>query len=469
MVSREKIAIFAYSWSNAPYVKLDIYLNEFVTTFSSLGFDVDVYVANQYVECDGILGFSGNVNLHKINEKIQNKKYKFILSINNALLTRSLDSLRLQPVIGLIVDDFNHLFNHDKTGLYDQFSYADIILFSSYSHIKKLESNNLSVADRLRFYPTATTVPVSSKNCDFLPKVHNITWVASLLDASGYTLLYKHCTHKPDRAALLNGVVDVVREGGQINYDHAIGDESISGLLKEHKWSRQFFEMQIQNLISNQSRISVVDSLHELGLSVFGNHEWINAAAYNSNILTVYNDGSLISSHEDIMKIYNKSKICINMSQLQSGAALPYRVMDILASDALLITNYHPQSDAFTIFGKDCPIVMYKSMEELSTLCEYYLAHEDERRGLVVKCNDMVRHGFDFRNRCEDILDLCGLPSEREELSPGNIYYVNSDEFVFWSSKIKVRLRGIVKKLIKSFFSLLPIALRRSLIINLRA
>ena len=145
------------------------------------------------------------------------------------------------------------------------------------------------------------------------------------------------------------------------------------------------------------------------------------------------------------------------MPQLQSGAALPYRVIDILASDALLITNYHPQSDAFTIFGKDCPIVMYKNMDELSKLCEYYLAHEDERRELVVKCNDMVRHGFDFRNRCEDILDLCGLPSEREELSPGNIYYVNSDEFVFWDSKIKVRLRMMVKKLIKSIFLILPL------------
>lgn len=469
MMLREKIAIFAYSWSTEPHVKLDIYLNEFVRTFSSIGFDVDVYVANQYVERDGIVGFSKIYNLQKLNNKIKLNKYKFILSINNALLTRRLDALRLQPVISLIVDDFNHLFNHDMTGLYDQFSFADIILFSSYLHIKKLKSNNLSVADRLRFYPTATSVSVSSKNYEFIPKVHNITWVASLLDASGYTLLYRYCIDNPDRAALLNWVVDVVRQGSKINYDHAIGAESISGLLDEHKWSRPFFEMQIQNLISNQSRISVVDRLHHLGLSVFGNHEWINAAAYNANILTVYNEGKAISSHEDIMKIYNASKICINMSQMQSGAALPYRIIDILASDALLITNYHPQSDAFEIFGKDCPIVMYKNLDELSTLCEYYLSHEDERRSLVVKCNEMVKNGFDFRDRCQDILDLCGLSSAHEKLSAGNINFVNSSEFIFLIYNIRTRLKKMAKRMIKSIFLIIPLALRRSLIINLRA
>ena len=157
------------------------------------------------------------------------------------------------------------------------------------------------------------------------------------------------------------------------------------------------------------------------------------------------------------------------MSQMQSGAALPYRVIDILASDALLITNYHPQSDAFAIFGKDCPIVMYKNLDELSTLCEYYLSHEDERRRLVVKCNEMVKHGFDFRDRCQDILDLCGLSPVRKELSAGNINLVNSNEFIFLTLKIKVRLKNVIKRIIKSVFSLIPLALRRSLIINLRA
>ena len=469
MATRENIAIFAYAWTSTPNVKLDNYLNEFASTFSDLGFYVDIYIANQYVESDGIVGFGQSFNLNKLNEKLKKKKYKFILSINNALLTKKLDSLRLQPVIGLIVDDFNHLFNHDKTGLYDQFEYADITLFSSYSHIKKLESNNSSVAGRLRFYPTATSVPIYSERRDLLPKIHNISWVASLLDASGYSLLCKRSVNNHDRLTLLKGAIDVVREGRQINYDCTIGAESISNVLKEHKWSRSFFEMQIQNLITNQNRVSVVDRLHGLGLSLFGNHEWMNAAAYNPNILKVYSDGRVISSHEDIMRIYNSSKICINMSQLQGGSALPYRVIDILASDALLITNYHPDSDAFRIFGKDCPIVMYKNLEELSALCEYYLLHEDERRILVTKCNEMVKNGFDFKNRCEDILGICGLPLGREVLSPGSVSYIDSNEFVFWSNKLNVRLKMMFKRLIKGVFSIIPLTLRRSLIVNLNA
>jgi len=86
---------------------------------------------------------------------------------------------------------------------------------------------------------------------------------------------------------------------------------------------------------------------------------------------------------------------------------------------------------------------------------------------LVVKCNELVKHGFDFRDRCEDILGLCGLHSNREVQTPGNISYVNSSEFVYWSKKIKVRLKVVVKKLIKSIFLLIPLTLRRSLINNL--
>jgi hypothetical protein len=159
------------------------------------------------------------------------------------------------------------------------------------------------------------------------------------------------------------------------------------------------------------------------------------------------------------------------MSQLQGGASLPYRVIDILASDALLITNYHPESDAFAIFGKDCPIVMYKNLDELACLCEYYLSHEDERRSLVARCNELVKSGFDFRDRCKDVLALCGMASASEEINPGSnlgsISYVDSGEFVYWSKKIMVKLRLALKKLIKSLMSLLPLKLRRSLIINL--
>jgi hypothetical protein len=465
---RENIAVFAYSWSNPPYSKLDIYLNQFIINFQRLGFGVDVYIANQYVEHSGIHGMSKNIDINKLNESIKSKKYKLILSINNALLTGKLGALHDQPVVDLIVDDFNHLFNHDQTGLYDQFIYADKVLLSSYSHIRQLEYNNESVIGRVHFLPTATSVSKNSLKRSFSPKKHNISWIASLLDASGLALLYQRCIDSPNRTALLRHVVAIVREGCQIQYDERIGQENLDAILKEHKWSRSFFEMQIQNLISNETRISVAEKLHNFGLTIFGNHEWISAAAYHPKILNIFNDGKTLTSHKDIIGVYNSSKICINIPQIQTGSALPYRVIDILASDALLITNYHPESDAFSIFGKDSPIVMYKNLDELSYLCEYYLSHEDERLRLVEQCNEMVKNGFDFKDRCCDILNIAGFPVPEDISNFGSVQFIDSNKFVFMSKKIKVRFKALCLRFIKKMLSLIPLALRQSLIINLK-
>lgn len=466
---RENMAIFAYSWSNHPYARLDIYLNQFAITFSKLGFNVDVYLANQYVERDGIYGLSKDVDIKKMNESIKSKKYKFILSINNALLTVRLEALRDSPVVSLIVDDFNHLFNHDCTGIYDQFVCADKILFSSYSHIKELEFNNSKLIGRVQFLPTATSVSNNALERSPPRKKYNISWIASLLDGSGFYLLYSRCVDYPERIMLLRRAIAVARKNREIPYDECIGQECLDSILKEHNWSRSFFEMQIQNLISNEARISVFEKLHEFGLAIFGNREWLTASVYHPNILNYFHDGGGISKHDEIMEIYNSSKICINVSQIQSGSALPYRVIDILASNALLITNYHPESDVFAIFGEDCPIVMYKNLEELSDLCKYFLSHEEERLKLVKKCNELVRSGFDFEDRCRDILNLVDLPAPNDGANFYNIQYINSFEFISALGVLKVRVKAILKKSVKSMFSLLPMALRRSLLINLKA
>lgn len=167
MTECNKIAIFAYSWANSKQPKLDGYLNQFALTFGKLGIDVDIFLANQYVDRGGILGTNKHIDFRKLTARLRSKKYDLILSINNALLTEKIGSLLDQPVVSLVVDDFNHLFNHDHTGPYDQFIYADKILFSSHEHLKRLEQNNPHVIGNALFFPTAT----STDNSQLKPAV----------------------------------------------------------------------------------------------------------------------------------------------------------------------------------------------------------------------------------------------------------------------------------------------------------
>jgi hypothetical protein len=464
----KRIALFAGLVNYGNSRRLDHYLSEIARHFALLGFGVDIYAANEYTRNGGNYGLSKNINFVKLDKLINSKNYVLLLSINNALMTERLECLSKIPLIDLVVDDFNHLFKHDQCSIYEQFNLAKYIIFSSYSHINRLKKNNPILKGRIHFYPTATSAFNRSTDQLNLPKKYNIAWIATLLDVSGISLMFQQCIDYQDKVNLLRNAVQCVKDGHHIHYDERLGESSLDTIITEYKWTRAHFEMQVQNLISNDSRITVANDLHRFGLHIFGNREWTSAAAYHPKIMDVYHDGGKISSHDDIMRIYNSSKICINSSQVQTESALPYRVIDILASDALLITNYHPESDAFAIFGKDCPIVMYKNIDDLVHLCDYYLAHEDERLILVERCNDLVKNGFEFKDRCKDILKLAGVSYEGNTSDTGNLKYINSNTFISNGVKIKVRFKSGVVRLVKYLLKIIPFALRRSLLINLR-
>lgn len=463
-----RIALFAGLANYDSGKRLDHYIGAIADNFTLMGFDVDIYGAHEYTKNSSMNGLNENINFIKLDTEISSKNYAMLLSINNALMTERLECLSKIPVVDLIVDDFNHLFKHDQHSIYEQFNIAKNIIFSSHSHITRLEKNNAAIKGRVHFLPTATSVFNRLTEHLNVPKIYNISWVASLLDLSGFSLVLHLNVGSQDKINLLQNAVQCLRDGHSIQYDERIGEYSLHELITEYTWTRPYFEMQVQNVVSNDSRISVANALHQLGLHLFGNREWMSAAAYHPKIVDVYHDGGKISSHSDIMRIYNSSKICINVPQVQTDSALPYRVIDILASDALLITKYHPESDAFAMFGKDCPIVMYKDIDDLACLCEYYLSHEDERLASVRRCNDLVKNGFDFKDRCKDILNLAGVTCEGNTSDTGYLKYINSNTFIRNGVKIKVRFKSGVVRLVKYFLKITPFSLRRSLLVNLR-
>lgn len=179
-MKKQRIAIFAYSWTSSKAMKLDSYLDRFVSEMSKLGFDVDVYIANHFTSHAGVLGIRGEIDIDRFNRYLGSNDYKMVLSFNNALVTKKTRGSINCPIISLVVDDFNHLFNHDLSGIYDQFSLVDKIMFSSFAHMDRLLENNELVKGKVYFYPTATSVNnVKTVEDVFKNERFNISWVAS--------------------------------------------------------------------------------------------------------------------------------------------------------------------------------------------------------------------------------------------------------------------------------------------------
>ena len=147
--------------------------------------------------------------------------------------------------------------------------------------------------------------------------------------------------------------------------------------------------------------------------------------------------GEVIKTHSQLVDVYQSSLISVNIPQIQTGPALPYRVFDILASDSLLITKYHSESDAFSLFGKDCPIPMYRDMDHLRELCAFYLSNDEARRELVAKCNGLVAKGYSFDERVLSLAKLTGVTVSPTNV-PGQVLFVDYTRFDKWYKQFTI-------------------------------
>ena len=116
---------------------------------------------------------------------------------------------------------------------------------------------------------------------------------------------------------------------------------------------------------------------------------------------------------------------------------MQYRILDILASKSLLITQHVPNSDLERLFGADSPIVTFTDIDDLHAKCAYYLEHEDERLARVSACNAMVANGFSFRERVLEYLALSNplLAGQiGDPTGPGSVTLIWPDRVIEWAN-----------------------------------
>ena len=93
-------------------------------------------------------------------------------------------------------------------------------------------------------------------------------------------------------------------------------------------------------------------------------------------------------------EVYNNSCISLNMPHAQVNTGFSWRVCDILASNALLISN--PSKDLDRLFGGIIPT--YNNADELRAKVEYYLSHDKERQEIIKKCQKIIDKNHRFEN-----------------------------------------------------------------------
>jgi len=168
--------------------------------------------------------------------------------------------------------------------------------------------------------------------------------------------------------------------------------EKLAYLLgREHSW---------------QERINLVNQLEtRFSVHVYGNDAWqdkINCYAGHAD-------------HFSLMpKIFQLSKINLNVSRSFVEYGLPMRVFDVLSCGGFLVTN--DKQDLHKLFTNGKDLVVFRDTQDLLEICDYYLQHEGERLAIAEQGRSTLAEHHTFLPRMIDMFttvqnELDGRPA----------------------------------------------------------
>lgn len=97
-------------------------------------------------------------------------------------------------------------------------------------------------------------------------------------------------------------------------------------------------------------------------------------------------DGENASDLPDQCKIYNQSKIAINVSNYKQSGYSSDRILRAMGSGCFVLTHHYPNMP----YGDGTHLRVFHTFDELIVLCEYYLVFEKKREDIAKRGHELV-------------------------------------------------------------------------------
>jgi len=146
--------------------------------------------------------------------------------------------------------------------------------------------------------------------------------------------------------------------------------------------------------LSSYKRETILAQIADLGLTIYGPKDWITCNCSEMDVVLSYNPKQVYSLKHN-QDIYNQSRIAININHIQANSGFSWRVCDILASNAVLISEYSPD---FDILFPNIPIQIYKNKYDVRNLCKKLLSNKSMCEDIVLQCNEIIEQKFRFKH-----------------------------------------------------------------------
>ncbi len=173
--------------------------------------------------------------------------------------------------------------------------------------------------------------------------------------------------------------------------------------------------------ISGLRRINYLRSIVDLDLEIRGAYWNIDCMKYFPEVELCYNRTSVLTLKEN-EDFYNHSKISLSTNHIQAQNGFSFRVCDIMASGACLMTE--EKADIRNYFPK-VKLPTFSSEMELREKCKILLSDESRRCEIVSASNEAIEQGYRFRHVLRRLEEFTLLDLHSDELGELELF---SDE-----------------------------------------
>lgn len=354
---------------------------------------------------------------NELINKIKNFHPHLIVLFNNNFYNYDFSKEFSCPVVIYEVDSFRYFSN--KENIYNNPDFYHYVVCSSDSvnFIKK----ELNINDnKIMHIPFFTSIHSEEKE-----KTKNICFIGSFFRYSDFVERFMSTNPNISEVKKVKGLLSFFKE----NPKYSLSDYLIKNDMN-HSKIMSFIKKKddILSMISSVKRIKVLSCIADLGLDLYGTKDWVSQLNYYPELALSFKSNQVYSIRHN-QDVYNASKIGLSISHVQATNGFPWRVLDIMASNACLVSD--PHADFAKLFPK-VSIPVYHSAFEARELCLRLLKDEAMRLDIVAQCQDTAKN-YRFNNVLTKIESFLGIDlkySDPKTFGNFSILSDNSDKLL---------------------------------------
>lgn len=278
-------------------------------------------------------------------------------------------------------------------------------------HVKEMKQQNINnvqymslAADKMLFDNAMRNVHES----ELKTYTSDVSFVGTLYESNNNS--FKTISGQAKETETYKRIVSLVKEkkftyGGNILYRN-VDDEITEFLIKEADLRKDHYFFASQEAIAIESVLARKITIEERKSAIRALAKKFDFKLYSASNTEQYpeirNMGKLPFARKAPL-VYHCSKINVYITPRSIRKGIPIRVLEIMACGGFVLTNY--QEDLAKEFENGKEVVMYRSLEELLELTEYYLAHEEERIAIAKRGTEKVLREYNFAEKLRRIFD----------------------------------------------------------------